>query len=168
MKITIPNAELTLDIDPEDLSPEALRACIAEADARGIGVVTAGHAPELQLTIERACTSLLNGNVQLALGQLALHVSPEVQRQRLRGASGAMIHNQRALRAEMNGGEPSRSMPAVEQPATPQEWPKDGRDPGFIPMSGGQDITRRPAGGRDITQRPFPPRQRERADGWKT
>jgi len=89
VKIHIENTSLTLDIDPEDLSDEMLKACLAVAEARGLSAEGAEPRPdptaELRTAIKRTYASLLRGNIGMAVAQLAFIIGQE--------GSGKMIND---------------------------------------------------------------------------
>lgn len=104
MKITVNDATLTLDVDPEDFSDDSLRDLITVAERRGL--IAPGRNDfernedqqrihTLQLCIERAFASLIGGKSEMATAQLAAHIDPEVQRKQIVGVITAEKHARR-------------------------------------------------------------------------
>jgi hypothetical protein len=66
--VTVTVDDLAVDVDPEDLSDDALMQCVHIAQDRGLMTASAG---DLRITLERVYSSLIRGDHVMAMAQLA-------------------------------------------------------------------------------------------------
>lgn len=98
--VTVKVDALDIEIDPQDLGDEALMQCMSLATERGL---LDGQAAELRLAIERAYASLVRGNPNVAMAQLALVIDPATALRHIKGAIYQQRGGDLALNGEANG-----------------------------------------------------------------